>query len=302
MPVGGHADRLQLEGDLLGVGAAAKSPALIAARALPARKSSHSVITGDELVARRPGAAVELGGGRGEHAAALEHAAREVGEPRLADGVQPGQPGAPRPCDGAMTCSTRISRVRRSTATCRSAFEPNAVCTLLFGTPRRSARWAIVEAFEAVDRGELHGLAQDRGAGPVAARTASVDGTSAADGRASACKQDRRSFVYIQRMNHEDDPLEDFDRREITLDGVDEGGARGRQRPGGDRDDGDAGHQPARRALRPLGARRGLHRLHAVAVRPRRRGAGASRRASPSSSARASAPSSARSPPTSRAR
>src|SRR2546429_4866737 len=36
-------------------------------------------------------------------------------------------------------------------------------------------------------------------------------------------------------------------------------------------DDGDAGHQPARRTFRPLGARRRFHGLHAVIVRPRRR-------------------------------
>ena len=98
------------------------------------------------------------------------------------------------------------------------------------------------------------------------------------------------------RSIHEDDPLEDFARREITLDGVTKVVHVAGIGPGGDRDGRDAGHQPARRALCPLGARCRLHGLHAVALRPRRRRADRPRRAPPSSSAPASAPSSARLP------
>jgi Uncharacterized alpha/beta hydrolase domain (DUF2235) len=46
---------------------------------------------------------------------------------------------------------------------------------------------------------------------------------------------------------------------------------RRRPRTGGHRHERDAGNQPRGRALRPLGARRWICGLHALAVRPRRR-------------------------------
>jgi len=73
----------------------------------------------------------------------------------------------------------------------------------------------------------------------------------------------------------EDDPLEDFDPREITLDGVTKvvhvaGGGPAvivmSEMPG---------HQPACGSLHSLGCRRGIHGVHALAVRPRWAVAGA---------------------------
>ncbi len=56
--------------------------------------------------------------------------------------------------------------------------------------------------------------------------------------------------MMTKRNLNEDDPLDDFERRPLTLLDVDEERVRRRHRARGDRDDRDARHQPARGALR----------------------------------------------------
>ena len=69
------------------------------------------------------------------------------------------------------------------------------------------------------------------------------------------------------RSMKEDDPLEDFGRREITLDGVAKRVYVAGSGPGVivmTEMPGISPHRP----LRPLGSRRWVHRLHALAIRP----------------------------------
>ncbi len=67
-----------------------------------------------------------------------------------------------------------------------------------------------------------------------------------------------------------DDPLDGFRASRDPASGRREDGPRRGLWSGGDRHDRNAGYQPARRALQPVGPRCRLHRLHALAVRSRR--------------------------------